>query len=233
MAVLTVSSQIGAGAIEIGRLTAQQLGIDYVDQEILVEAARELGVPVEAVVTRDERTASFGERLAHTLRHFLERSAAAGAADPMMGSSGLDIVLGRTYSEAAAESHEDVSDDDYIATLTQVVNDLAHHDNVVIIGRGGQVILKDRPNVTHALLGAPLDYRVATYAAKNGVSEEEAAKRVNEGDKGRVSFHRKFFKIDVDDPIHYHLMLNTQRLTNEQAAAALSATVRARTGQPA
>lgn len=233
MAVLTLSSQIGAGAIDIGRLTAQQLGIDYVDQQILVEAARELGVPVEAVVTRDERTAGFGERLAHTLRHFLERSAAAGAADPMMGSSGLDVVLGRTYSEAAAESSEEVTDDAYISTLTQVVNDLARHDNVVILGRGSQVILEDRPGVTHALLGAPLDYRVAAYAARHGISEDEAAKRVNEGDKGRVSFHRKFFKIDVDDPVHYHLMLNTQRMTAEQAAATLSATVRSRSGQPA
>ena len=91
MAVLTVSSQVGAGAFEIGRLAAQQLQIDYVDQEILVEAARELGVPVESVVSHDERTASIGERLAHTLRHFLERSAAAGATDPMLGSSGLDV----------------------------------------------------------------------------------------------------------------------------------------------
>ncbi len=233
MAVLTVSSQIGAGAIDIGRLTAEQLGIDYIDQEILVEAARELGVPVEAVVTHDERTAGFGERLAHTLRHFLERSATAGAADPMMGSSGLDVVLGRTYSEAAAESPEEVSDEDYISTLTQVVKDLARHDNVVIIGRGSQVILQDLPNVTHALLGAPLDYRVATYAVKYSLSEEEAAKRVHEGDKGRVSFHRKFFKIDVDDPIHYHLTMNTQRMTNEQTAAVLSAAVRGGSGQPA
>ena len=233
MAVPTVWRQVGAGAFEIGRLAAQQLQIDYVDQEILVEAARELGVPVESVVSHDERTASIGERLAHTLRHFLERSAAAGATDPMLGSSGLDVVLGRTYSEAAAESHEDVSDERYISTLTQVVRGLARHDNVLIIGRGSQVILQDRPQTIHALLVAPLADRIRRIAERNSVSEEEAAKLVHEGDKGRVSFHRKFFKVDVDDPALYHLTLNTARLGAEEAAGLIGDAARRLADQPA
>ena len=82
MSVLTISGQIGAGAREVGRLVADRLTFDYVDQEILVEAARTLGVPVESVVSHDERTAGLGERLATMLRRFLERSAAAGS-DPL------------------------------------------------------------------------------------------------------------------------------------------------------
>ena len=56
MAIVTLSGQIGTNAREIGRVTADRLGIDYVDQEILVEAARDLGVPMESIVTHDERT---------------------------------------------------------------------------------------------------------------------------------------------------------------------------------
>ena len=68
MAVVTVSGQPGTGAHDIGRLAAQHLGLDYVDQEILIEAARTLGVPVESVVSLDERTATLGERLGAMLR---------------------------------------------------------------------------------------------------------------------------------------------------------------------
>jgi cytidylate kinase len=223
MPIVTVSGQVGAGAREVGRLAAKQLGIDYVDQELLVEAARTLGVPMESVVSFDERTASRGERLAAMLRRFFETSAAAGASEPMLGSGGLDILLSRTYGEAATgEGLQEVSDDRYIATLSAIVSDLATHGNVVIIGRGSQVVLRDCAGALHVLLVAPLEQRVAFIAEREGVSKEAAAKHVHDGDKGRAAFHHKFFKIEVDSPAHYHLTLNSARLSLEDAAQVVS-----------
>ncbi len=223
MAVLTISGQFGSGAGEVGRLVAERLQIDYVDQEILVEAARALGVPMESVVSLDERTASLGERLASMLRRFLERSAAAGAADPMLGSGGLDVLLGRTYGEAAAgESLQEVSDDRYLSTLTDIIRDLAAHDDVLIIGRGSQVILEDLPGAVHVLLLAPLDHRIEEFARREGLTAEDATKGVHDGDKGRAAFHHKFFKVDVDDPSLYHLTLNTARFPADEAAQIIS-----------
>ena len=219
MTVVTVSGQPGTRTRDIGRLAAERLGIDYIDQEILVEAARTLGVPMETVVPFDEeRATSLGDRLATMLRRFLERSAAAGAADPLMGAAGLDIVLGRTYAEAAQVGLQEVSDERYLATLTDIIRDLAAHDNVLIIGRGSQVILKDQPGAVHVLLVAPLEHRVQALAAWQGLSHEAAAKRVHDSQKGRASFHHTLFKIDVDDPALYHLTLNTARESMELAA---------------
>lgn len=223
MAVLTISGQAGSRAPEIGRIAAEQLRFDYVDREILVEAAKTLGVPVESVVPFDERTASLGERLAAMLRRFLERSAAAGAADPMLGSGGLDVLLGRTYSEAAAaEDLQEISDEQYFSTLTDIVGDLASNDNVVIIGRGSQVILKDWPGAVHVLLVGPLEHRIKEFALRDGLEEDEASKRVHDGDKGRVAFHSKFFKVEVDDPALYHITLNTARFSPQELAAIIS-----------
>ncbi len=223
MAVLTISGQAGSRAPEIGRLVAEQLHFDYVDREILVEAATALGVPMESVVPLDERTASLGERLAAMLRRFLERSAAAGAADPMLGSGGLDVLLGRSYSEAAAaEIAQEVSGDQYFSALTDIIGDLASNDDVVIIGRGSQMILKDHPGAVHILLVGPPDYRVRQFALREGLEEEEACKRVQDIDKGRAAFHSKFFKIDVDDPTLYHLTLNTERFSPEETAQMIS-----------
>lgn len=223
MTVVTISGQTGSGAREIGRLAAERLQIDYIDQEILVQAAQELGVSMESVVSRDERTATLGERLGSMFRRFLEQSAAASAADPMLGTGGLDVLLGRTYAEAATDvGLQEVSDERYLETLTNIVNDIADHGNVLIIGRGSQVILRDRPNAVHVLLVAPLDWRVEEYTRRPDVAEEEAAKLVRDGDKGRHAFHHKFFKVEVDDPALYHLALNTGYLPFEEIAQLIS-----------
>jgi len=225
VAIVTLSGQIGAGAREVGRLAADRLDIDYVDQQILVEAARELGVPMESIVTHDERTPTFGERIAHMMNNFLERSAAAGAADPMLGGAGgIDVFLGQTYAEAAEARDDEVSDDEYIQVLGNLIQDIAEQDSVFIIGRGSQVILRDNPNATHVLIVGPEELRIAAIAERDGMSEEEAKKRVHEQERGRIGFHERFFEIDVNDPQHYHLTLNMGRLTRDQMASLIAST---------
>lgn len=224
MPVVTISGQIGTGAREVGRAAAQRMQLDYVDQEILVEAARALGVPMESVVSHDERTAGLGERFAGMFRRFLEQSAAAGAGDPMLGAGGLDYVLSRTYGEAAeGESPQEVSDERYVEALTGIIRDLAEHDNVLIIGRGSQVILKNWPGAIHVLLVSPLERRIESISERDGLSADDAAKRVGESDKGRHNFHHKFFKVHVDDPTLYNLAVNTARLSIEEAADLIAA----------
>jgi cytidylate kinase len=157
------------------------------------------------------------------MRRFLERSAAAGVADPTMGAGSLDVLLGRSYAEAAStEGLADVSDERYLETLCGVVRDLARQDDVVIIGRGGQAILREWTGACHVLLVAALDRRVEFIAQRDGVEPDEAAKRVHSGAKGRADFHHKFFKIDVDDPAHYHVAINTGTYSLGQAAALIA-----------
>ncbi len=217
MPVVTVSGQTGSNAREVARLAAQRLGIDYIDQQLLVQAAASLGVPVEAIVPFDERTASLGERLAGILRRFLERSA-AGAIDPTLGASGLEFVLGRTYGQAVEGEPPEVSDDRYRSTLCAIVRDLGSHGDVLIVGRGGQVILKDAPDALHLLLVGPLERRIETLARQEGIDAEAAARRVHDRDRERAAFHQKFFKVDPNQPSLYHLVLNTAWFSPGDAA---------------
>src|SRR5207247_8822726 len=102
MPVITMSGNIASGAREIGQAVAEDLGIPFVDQQLLVQAAQRCGVPVGTVAEHDERRGSFRERLSSLLRTVLERSAASGA-DPLPGTTGLEAVLSRSYADMAAE----------------------------------------------------------------------------------------------------------------------------------
>jgi cytidylate kinase len=220
---------MGSGAREVAELAARQLGLDYVDREILARAAQSLGVSMTAVEQRDERAATLGERLASMLRNFLERSAVAGG-DPALGPESLGMVLSRRYSELAGESAsepEDVDERQYIRTITGVIEALAEPGNVVLLGRGSPIILRDRPDSLHVLMMAPVDLRVHRVALREEMSAEDAARRVHDSDRGRVAFHRKFFKVDADDPSLFDLVVNTGRLPFEVGAELVASAARA------
>ena len=227
MPVVTMSGTIASGAREIGWAAAASLGIDFVDQQLLVDAAKRLGVPVDVMAGRDERCTSFRERLAAVLRIFLERSAAGG--DPLTGAGGLEVILGRTYADLAREREEpEVSDALYMKTMTAIIRELGDRGNIVVLGRGSQMILRDLPGALHVLALAPQELRVERLATREGVSTEEATRRVQDGDRARAAFHRKFWKVDVNDPSLYDMTLETSRLPFEVGAELVVAAARAK-----
>ena len=57
--VITLGRQFGCGAREIGQLVAQELGIEYYDKELLLEAAKSSGVSPHIFEASDERTPKF------------------------------------------------------------------------------------------------------------------------------------------------------------------------------
>lgn len=228
MPVVTVSGMMGSGARDVARLAADILGVDYVDQEILVDAAQRLGVSARAVAERDEHVSTFGERLASLLRTFLERSAAAGVGDPVMGAGGLEVLLARSYGDLTKSSEHEVNDAVYMKTVTTIIRELGQRGDIVILGRGSHQILREHPNALHVLTLAPLDVRVRRFAERQGLLPEEAAKRIHDLNKSRAAFHHKFFKVDADDPACYDLAVETSRLSFEVAARLVAEAARAR-----
>jgi cytidylate kinase len=234
MLIVTMSGVIGSGAREVGQLAAEILGIDYMDRQIMVDAARRLGVSAEALAERDERCTGFRDRLANMLRTFLERSAMAGAGEPPMGSGGLEMLLARSYAETGADvgsSAQELDDTVYIKTVTSIISELGRRGNIIIVGRGSQVILKDLPTALHVLTQASLELCTRRIVERDQLTPEEASKRVHELDSGRAAFHRKFFKVDVNDPGLYDLVIDTGRLSYAVAAEIVALAARAKESQ--
>ncbi|MBI4498400.1 MAG: cytidylate kinase-like family protein [Chloroflexi bacterium] len=226
MPVVTISGQVASGVIEVARLTADLLGAAYVDREILAEVAQRAGAPPETLASRDERLNTLGQRIANTLRRMLEAQAAAGmVGDVFVESSGVPVLLGRTYEEAAATAFtrsEEVSDAQYFALLQSVIKDLAALGNIVIVGRGGQFILHDHPEALHVRVIAPLEVRVERLVQAEGLEPREAEKQLRQADQYQAAFFRKFFRSDVQDAMRYDIVLNTAKIPYEHAAATLA-----------
>ncbi len=218
MPVVTVSSQYGGGARDVARRLSRNLELEYIDQTVLVDASRHLGRTVSEVAVKDERTDSFRARLGHFLQRALERSAAGGAIDPMLGSGNLELMLSQSYQELTDAGSGVVDDRAILNTTSQIIESIAQRGNVIIIGRGGQMILRDTPDATHVQLVADPSVALARVQDWEGVDEVMAARRIEEFNKGRAAFHQKFWKVDVWSPLLYDIVINTTHLTYVQAA---------------
>jgi cytidylate kinase len=90
--------------------------------------------------------------------------------------------------------------------------------NVVVVGRGAQVVLRAKPDALHVRLTAPLGTRIRRHQVRAGLDVEEAREQVLERDRASAEFVQRFYDVDVGDPVLYDLILNTGRLPLEAAA---------------
>jgi cytidylate kinase len=136
-----------------------------------------------------------------------------------MGAGNLELMLSQGY-EDMMESATPIKLDDrsYRETISHVITEIADGGNLVVIGRGGQMILRDKPDTVHIQLVAGADERAARVMRDLSISEEEARKRMRNFNRSREAFHKKFWKVDVWDPRLYDLVINTTNVSYDAAA---------------
>lgn len=106
----------------------------------------------------------------------------------------------------------------YHKAVQQVIEELAKEGNVIIIGRAGQVILRDARNVMHVRITAPIETRIARVARFYHINQECAQAQVEASDRFRRDYLRRHYKSRWDDPHLYDIVLNTQHLSVDEAA---------------
>jgi cytidylate kinase len=111
---------------------------------------------------------------------------------------------------------------EYLHQLRLVVGAISRHGGAVIVGRGAHLILGPS-EALRTLVVAPLEARVATIAAQEGMGRREARQRIEAEEAERRAFLTKYFHAELGDPSAYDLVVNTHILGVEGAVAAIKA----------
>ncbi|HZD56623.1 MAG TPA: cytidylate kinase-like family protein [Anaerolineales bacterium] len=106
----------------------------------------------------------------------------------------------------------------YHQAVRELMQELAAEGNIVIIGRAGQVILGDNPGVLHIKVIAPASLRAERIARQQNIPLRSAQEQIRASDQTRKDYLRRYYHVRWDDPELYDLILNTARLTPEEAA---------------
>ena len=112
-----------------------------------------------------------------------------------------------------------VSQAEYVSRLGKIILLAAQHESHVFVGRGVQFILPRHSGLTVRII-APRKQRINCIMERQQFSRQNAEKFIDETDKGRADFVRRYFQHDIADPHLYDLVINLEH-TSRQAVVDL------------
>lgn len=105
-----------------------------------------------------------------------------------------------------------------VQQTSETILRLAKLGRVILLGRAAVLVTAHLPHVLRVRMVAPLEQRIEFMQQTEGLSGEEAAERVHEEDHGRKRYFKKYFHRNDDDPLLYHLVLNTGLISYDETA---------------
>jgi CMP/dCMP kinase len=212
MAVITISRQFGCGGDEVADLAARQLGFRLFDKDLIAQAAREEGIADEEGIEYSEDS--------FKLKGFLDRL--FGRERPV-GTYRVwtEDKLGVRRSEQLPLTEEHA-----LFLVQKAIRAACQAGNVIVVGRGGQALLRECPEVLHVRLQAPMEFRIQWTKAHHKLERRPAQDLILAHDEASASYIRHVYAEDWADPDQYHLVLNLGLLEPDTAARLIAEAIR-------
>jgi len=204
MAVITISRQYGSGGNEIAARVCEILGYRYFDKKLMAQVASEVGLSEEELVDFSEES--------YKVRGFL---------DQLLNRPRIVLPEEAAPEGAADKRHwpvEKLNEETCIAMVRKTIRAAYDQGNMVIIGRGGQVILKDMTGVLHVRIEATLGARVMRVQERRRISVAEAEQLTRSRDEAVVAYLKHYYDVDLANPLNYHLVINSGKWGIEASA---------------
>jgi cytidylate kinase len=209
--IITISRMFGSGGSDVAARVARQLGWALLDNAVVDAVAKRLGVSVAEVSSREERVPSLAERIAASLT----------MSTPELGVPVVDASLMET-----AETK-------IVGVTKRVMEEAVAQGNAVLVGRGAQCMLADRPDALHVFCYAPKAFLVKYAIAHRGVNPANAEHEVEKMNRQREQYVKRHWGRDWRAFENYHLCIDTGRLGIDMAADLVVAAARERFNLPA
>lgn len=195
------------------------------------EAKKSIETGVRRAVTISRQTGCGAFAIAESLARYLQERSPKGACpwtvfdrnliDKVLEDHNLPACLAKFLPEDRVSELEDFLGEIFavrppartiILQTAETILKLAALGNVILIGRGGNMITAKLSNVIHVRLVAPLEKRIEYAHKEYNMSEAAARKFCMTEDIGRERYLKKYFNADINDPLLYHMIINTAQL---------------------
>lgn len=208
MTIITLSRQLGSHGEEIATQVALAQNLRLIDAEAINLAAQKAGVPQIALAELEQdRERSLTNRVLNALQAMPNLSPLSETGSVYPDMPGVTIPFAGLFSTTVPPLSAWL--EGYVRMVGLVVRGLAREGNVLLVGRGSQVLLRDHPGALHVQVVAPLAYRLDVVMKRYNLSKREAQSRIRASDRARSDYVRRYHDADWLDPTLYHLVINT------------------------
>jgi CMP/dCMP kinase len=195
---LTVSREYGSGGGEIADIIAKELGWRLVDKDLIAEISKTEKVPPSEVAAFDEKVDPWIHRITRTVWG--------------LGADGISVV-----------APVDMFDAEKAANLSKrIVTEVYNMGNCVIVGRGSQCILRNKPDVFHAFVYARWEDRVHKIEKRIKPGKDIPA-LIRATDAQRAEYIRVHYKEKWTNPYLYDIMIDSKNENEKTARLIISA----------
>lgn len=106
----------------------------------------------------------------------------------------------------------------FVALSQSIIFQYALKDNVVIMARGGNVLMRDTPYCVRVRVTAPFENRVETIAQREDISKDLARMIVKKGDRELALAVNQMYGKEWDNPETYDFIFNTAQQSLDDVA---------------
>lgn len=196
--VVAISRQFGSGGRLVGKMLAEELGVNYYDKVLLTLSSEKSGLSAEFIERLEEQASS----------SFLFNLSAAAQSTPN---------LFYMYDVPA--------NDKAFFAQTAVIKDLAEKESCVIVGRCADYILRNNKNCLKIFIHASKQMRLKRLISEYGMDMDEAQEKLAKMDKGRANYYRHYTREDWGKVDYFDLSINTDTVGVDGAVRLIKAAV--------
>lgn len=180
---VTIARTCGSGGTPIAKLLCEEYGISLYDKKLLALAAEKSGI---------------NEAL------FLQ-------ADESANKSLLYKISKKVYAGELISPHSDdyTREDNLFNCQAKTLRELAENESLVCVGRAGDYVLNDYPNILRIFLHAPFEVCVTNEMKRLNITEKEAQKHITQTNINRREYYRFHTGRDWENPEHYDMCIDT------------------------
>lgn len=193
MAVITISKEFGCDAGRVAEIAARKLGYEHIGKKLTAEIAKELNLSEAEVETFKQSSQSRIIRL-------------------------MDRYTCSLVQKVVDREHGCLDDSNYFESTKRLVEKLYDADNVIILGWGGQCILRGKPNTLHVRLNKADDLKIEKVMQDYDVNRLAAKKMIEREEKDSSTYVKHYFNEDWNDARLYDLIIDMGKQSVEQAA---------------